>query len=342
MDAADEAPTGIDAEVHHDIDHRTRQAVDLRHRHPATARRLADHQRDLLERQFAAAGVNARHAARVSRGRQAQEVEGFFAAHLRQEDAVRAQAKAGLQQQLRRHRAGPLSALGIEQVQLVRMAGQGQLGRVLDGDEPLGDRDLFDQALHEGGLARAGLAGHHHRLVRLDGQAEELDELAVSFQVQQFALEGLQFAAGLPDPTEQALRCEVFQPAHLHRGLADAHADLVGRRGAGLDDLHALARREGGTEQRVLFVGVLAGQRRDGGGQALAVPERELGDLVALPDAGAFDEDLAGLVHAQLVDAAVIEHAADRLQELGDGGVRPQDGGHGPQDRRGAHRGSSA
>ena len=58
--------------------------------------------------------------------------------------------------------------------------------------------------------------------------------------------------------------------------------------------------------------------------------ERELGDLVALPDPGAFDEDLAGLVHAQLVDAAVIEQAADRLQELGDGGVRPQDGGDGP------------
>jgi hypothetical protein len=84
-------------------------------------------------------------------------------------------------------------------------------------------------------------------------------------------------------PSEQALGGEVLQPAHLHRRLADAHADLVGRRGAGLDDLHALARREGGAEQRVLFVGVLAGQCRDGGGQALAVPKRELGDLVALP-----------------------------------------------------------
>ena len=120
----------------------------------------------------------------------------------------------------------------------------------------------------------------------------------------------------------------------LHRGK------LVGM--VSMDDLHPLARRKGSAEQRVLFVGVLAGQRRDGGGQALAVPERELGDLVALPDAGALDEDLAGLVHAQLVDAAVIEHAADRLQELCDGSVGPKDGGNGPQGGRSAHLGSSA
>ena len=109
-----------------------------------------------------------------------------------------------------------------------------------------------------------------------------------------------------------------------------------------MDDLHTLARRESRTEQRVLFVGVLTRQRRDRGGQALAVPERELGDLVALPDPGALDEDLARLVHAQLVDAAVIEHAADRLQELGDGGVGPKNGGNCPQDWRRTHLGSSA
>ena len=111
--------------------------------------------------------------------------------------------------------------------------------------------------------------------------------------------------------------------------------------------IYTLARRKGRTEQRVLFVGVLAGQCRNRGGQALAMPKRELGNLVPLPDASAFDEDLAGLVDAQLVDAAVIEHAADRLKEFGDGGVGPQDGRNGPQHRgrtqRGdSHRGSSA
>ena len=55
------------------------------------------------------------------------------------------------------------------------------------------------------------------------------------------------------------------------------------------------------------------------------MPKRELGNLVPLLDAGAFDEHLARLVHAQLVDTAVIQHPSDRLKELGDGGVGPED-----------------
>jgi hypothetical protein len=58
--------------------------------------------------------------------------------------------------------------------------------------------------------------------------------------------------------------------------------------------------------------------------------KRELGDLVALPLAGTFYENFTGLVHAQLVHAAVFEHFADGSQELGDGGVRAQDRGARP------------
>ena len=164
----------------------------------------------MLEGELATAGVHTGHAAWVSAGRQAQEGERFFAAHLGKKDAIRTQAKASLKQELGRHRAGPLPALGIEQMQLVQVAGQGQLGRVLDGDEPLGFRYLLDQALHEGGLARAGLAGHNNSLVRLNRQAEEFDELAVRLELQQFALEGFQFAADFSYPFEQTLGGEVL------------------------------------------------------------------------------------------------------------------------------------
>src|SRR6187455_3441012 len=49
-----------------------------------------------------------------------------------------------------------LAVLAVVEVDDVRVVRQVQLGRVLDRDEALVPRDFFDEAFHEGRLARAG------------------------------------------------------------------------------------------------------------------------------------------------------------------------------------------
>ena len=80
------------------------------------------------------------------------------------------------------------------------------------------------------------------------------------------------------------------------------------------------------------------------------MPKRKFRDLDPLPDSAAFDERFARLVDAQLVDAGIVEHASNRLQEFGDRGVGPKHRWRAPMDGCddrvvpcvAAHRGSSA
>ena len=193
-DLGDEAPALVAIELHDHVDHDAQQPLDLVHAQAAAGAGLADHQRHLLEGQRAAARVHAGDAARVARGREPHEVEALVAAHLGQEDAVRLHAQAGFEQRLGRDPGRALRVLAVEQVHHVRVVRQRQLGRVLDRDQPLVLRHFLDQALHEGGLARAGLAADDDGLVLAHGQAQELGVAAGVLQLHQFALEGQQFA----------------------------------------------------------------------------------------------------------------------------------------------------
>ena len=84
--------------------------------------------------------------------------------------------------------------------------------------------DFFDQALHEGGLARAGLAADDDGLVLAHGQAQELGIAAGVLQRHQLVLEGQQLAVGGARDggraLEQAFALEVVEPLDQVRRLA--------------------------------------------------------------------------------------------------------------------------
>ena len=192
MQLGDEAASLVAVELHDHVDHGGQQALDLLHAQASAGATFPDHQRHLGHGQGAAAGVHAGDAAGVARGCQAHKVEALVAAHLGQEDAVGLHAQTGLEQRLGGDAGCALGVLAVEQVHDVGVVGQGQLGRVLDGDQALVQRDLFDQAFHEGGFAGAGFATDDDGLVAAHGQAQEVGVAAGVAQGQQVTLDGAQ------------------------------------------------------------------------------------------------------------------------------------------------------
>ena len=205
----DEAAALVAIELDDDVDDHGEQPLDFVHAQAAACGALADHQRHLLEGEGAAAGVNARDAARMAGGGEPDEVEAFVAPDLGQEDAVRLHAQACLQQRLGRDLGRALCVLAVEEVNDVGMVRQGQLGRVLDRDQPLAPGHLLDQALHEGGLARAGLAADDDGLLLADGEAQEVGVATRGLQFRQLALERRQPPSWLRDDGQPFARTDL-------------------------------------------------------------------------------------------------------------------------------------
>ena len=196
----DEATALVAVELHDDVDDHAEQPLDLVHAQAPAGAALADHERHLLEGEGAAAGVDAGDAAGVAGRCEPYEREALVAAHLGQEDPVRLHAQARLEQRLGGDFGRALRILAVEQMHDVRMMRQRELRRVLDRDQALVARHLFDQALHEGRLARAGLAADDDGLVSAHRQAQEVGVAAGFLEGDEFSLERSQ-CVGRREPT---------------------------------------------------------------------------------------------------------------------------------------------
>ena len=121
-----------------------------------------------------AVGMDRRHRSLVAGGHRLQHVEGFLAANLADDDAVRPHAQRVLDELALPDLAAALDAgrsrLQAAHVRLLQL----QLGGVLDGDQALPVRDVAGQRIEECGLAAAGAAGNDDREARLDRLAEDL------------------------------------------------------------------------------------------------------------------------------------------------------------------------
>src|SRR5438309_1092221 len=85
-DLPDEALLARHAELDHHIDQQIQQTLDIAAGELPPCGTLLDQEHQLLEGELAAAGVNARDRARVTRVDVAQVVEGLFRAHLREQN----------------------------------------------------------------------------------------------------------------------------------------------------------------------------------------------------------------------------------------------------------------
>src|SRR5205814_8605903 len=122
---------------------------------------LLDQEHQLLEGELAAAGVNARDRARVTRVDVAQVVKGLFRAQLREQNPVRLHPQTGFEELLRGHACQSLIVLGAKEPHVIGMTHDDQLLRIFDGDEALGAWDLPDKSLGPGGLPGACGSYYH-------------------------------------------------------------------------------------------------------------------------------------------------------------------------------------
>ena len=256
--------------------------------------------------------------------RQSDERKTLFTAQLGEEDAVRFHAQAGLHKRLGRYTRGALSVLAVEEVHHVRVVRQGELGRVLDRDQPLVLRHLLDQAFHEGGFARAGFAADHDGLVVAHGQAQELGVTSCRFQVDQLLLKRPRALVGraavlavvFAEAIEQPVAFEIAQPqnqlgrfAHRDRDRAAWHRRRNG-------ELDALTAGERGREQGAFLVDLLVAERGHGSGQGQATLLRHLGGGNSVPAAHRLHLEFTGPVHTDLQHPRRIKLLAQRAQKL--------------------------
>src|SRR5262249_8345812 len=142
------------------------------------------------------------------------------------------------------------------------------LAGVLDGDDALVRRNLLQDRIEEGGLARARAARQQDRIAAEDRKADEvLDAAGVEMLAQLpvgFGQSALPRDLDLSEGAELAVVVEVLLLDHL---LADCEG-AAGGRGRRDDALETLARGKGCREQRVLLVDALAG-----------IPRHALGEM---------------------------------------------------------------
>ena len=136
-------------------------------------------------------------------------------------------------------------------------------------------RDFFDEALHEGRLARAGLAADDDGLVLAHGQAQELGVAAGvlaarAARCSKGSSSRRRVRVDRGRALEQAFALEVVEPLDQLRWLAHRDRDRAARDGRRDHELDALAARQRGRQQRPLLVDLLVAEGGDGGGQRQA------------------------------------------------------------------------
>src|ERR1700730_293989 len=131
-DLPDEALMALDAELDHDIDEEVEQLLDVRARQLLPAAALLDQQHELLEGELRARRMHARDRARVPGVHVPEVIERLLRPQLRQQDPVGSHAQARLEQMLRRDASETLIVLAVEEADVVRVAVEDELARVLD------------------------------------------------------------------------------------------------------------------------------------------------------------------------------------------------------------------
>ncbi|MPM88338.1 hypothetical protein SDC9_135440 [bioreactor metagenome] len=257
-----------------------------------------------------------RDAAAVARGGHVDEVERLAAAQLGQQDASRLHAQAALEQRRRRHgRVFFFLRLGrVEQMDVVRMVRQEQLGHVFNRDDALILGNLLHQRLHEGGLARAGFAGHHDDFFELDGPTQEADVIVLFLELQKLQLVGTQVGADRPNVGEEVLLRVVIQRANREGRLSDRdrNRSLLAR--GRHHDLHALALRKDGREDRPHVRHVVRRELGDGRRQRTQMLVSESRRFVPFPLASPFAPHFTRPVHADFRDGRIAHPGGERLK----------------------------
>ena len=129
-----------------DVDGRVQQLADVAAFEAATAFGLFHEQGQLLERERATVGMDRGDRTGMPGVDVAQIREGRAVTQFLQQDAIRTHAQRGFEQFLRPDLGRPLPVFRVAQRDTVWLR-HDEFGRILDGDDPLSDRDLCNQRL---------------------------------------------------------------------------------------------------------------------------------------------------------------------------------------------------
>src|SRR5258708_130916 len=150
-----EALIALHPKLNHHIDEQIQQVLNVAAGQLRTAAALLDEKHQLFERELGARRVHTGDRTRVPRVHVTEVIEGFFSPELGEQNSVRLHAQATLEELLRRHSGEALIVFRVEKTHVIRVLIEHEFLRILNRDQPLLRRDLPNERLGPGRLARA-------------------------------------------------------------------------------------------------------------------------------------------------------------------------------------------